>query len=443
MPTPRPYLAVLILMLASAALPAAADEEDQQACDGGHALADGLCFSAVGTLDAVQNLRGGIRSGPAAIGLLNLGLEADLERLMGLEGWSATMSVYGIYGRQPTPTRVGSLAAVSNIEAVSTVRLNELWVQRSFGEWGSIRAGQLAADAEFITAFSAGNLVNGTFGWPVSLANTLPGGGPAYPLPTLGARIALGDPDGGTGIRAALFSGNPGGKYGVDTNPQMHNRYGTTFSTADGIFYIAEAVTGGEAPGGDDAPRSWVLKLGGWFYNGGTDSVLFDETGLSLADPASNGVPQRFRNNYGGYGVGEVTLWRGDEGWLSVFGRVFTQPDDRNAVALQLDGGLAWRGPFGRSDDTFSVGVSWARIGNQSRSYDRDVNEYGTVWPIRSAETVLEINYDFAAIKDRLSIRPLVQFYFNPAAGEPNEQRSPDSSLPDAVVIGLRLVATL
>ncbi|MBR0652419.1 carbohydrate porin [Roseomonas terrae] len=441
--TPLRRLHVLTLLLCAAPLAAFADDGQQSSCDGGHALAPGVCFTAVGTLDAVQNLRGGIRPGPAAIGLLDVALAVDLDRVMGLDGWTLAVSAYGIYGRQPTPTRVGSLATVSSVEAVSTVRLNELWLQRSLGDWGSIRFGQLAADSEFIAAYAAGNLVNATFGWPVAIANALPGGGPAYPLPTLGARLALGDPDDATGLRAAVFSGNPGERYGVDTNPQMHNRYGTTFSTAGGMFAIAEAVTGGAAPDSGDGPRPWVLKAGAWFHNAGFDSVLFDDTGQSLASPSSTGVPQRFANNYGGYGVVEATLWRGEDGWLAVFGRAFTQPDDRNAIAWQVDGGLAWRGPFSRADDTLSIGVSWARIGNQSRSFDRDVNEYGTAWPIRSAETVIEVNYDLSAIKDRLSVRPFVQFYANPAAGEPNAQRNPNQSLPDALVIGLRLVGTL
>lgn len=432
----RPAISGLLLLMSATAMAEAPD------CEGAD-IGSGLCLSLEATFDAVQNLRGGIRSGPAAIGQIRAGLTADFERMAGLEGWTGAVSVYGIYGRQPTPTRVGSLAPVSNIEALSTVRLYDLWLQRSFGEWGSIRFGQLAADSEFAVADAAANLVNGTFGWPVALAGALPAGGPAYPLATLGARLALGDPDGATGLRIAAFSGNPGGQYGVDTDPQRHNRYGTTFSTSGGMFAIAEAVTGGAAPDEGDGPRSWVLKLGGWFHNGGLDSVLFDDAGLSLADPAGSGVPRRFANNYGLYGVGEVTLWRGEDGWLAAFGRAFTQPDDRNAVSWQVDGGLAWHGPFGRPEDTLSLGVSWARIGNESRDYDRDVNAFGTPWPVRNHETVLEANYDYTVIKDRLSIRPLVQVYLNPAAGEPNEQRGPDTSLPDAVVIGLRMVARL
>ena len=433
---------MLALLLSLAALAPAASAEEEAACEAGQALMPGLCVSAVGTLDAVGNLAGGIRTGAAAIGQVRLGMTADFERLAGLEGWRGAISILGIYGRQPTPTRVGSLATVSNIEALSAVRLNEVWLERSFGDWGSIRFGQLAADGEFATAYGAGALVNGTFGWAAALAGALPAGGPAYPLSSPAVRVNLGQPDTGTGLRLAMFSGNPGGQYGEETSAQLANRYGTNFSTAGGIFYIGEVVTGGDSPDRDEGPRIWVLKLGGWYHNGGFNSVSTDDTGLSLASPESTGVPRSYGGNYGGYAIGEVTLWRGEEGWLALFGRAFTQPQDRNAISLQLDGGLAWRGPFGREDDTISLGVSWARIGNQSRDYDRELIAYGAIRPVRSYETLLEANYDAAVVKDRLSVRPFVQVLFNPAAGEPNAQRNAETALPNALVLGLRIVAT-
>ncbi|MBP0466314.1 carbohydrate porin [Roseomonas sp. PWR1] len=435
----RTTLAALALL----ALPAAPRaEETPPACESGTALAPGLCLAGTLTGDAMANVSGGIRRGAAAVGQLRLDLTADLGTLAGLDGWRMAASAFAIYGRQPTATRVGSLAPVSNIEALSTVRLFEFWAERSLGEWGSLRFGQLAADAEFAAASGAANLVNGTFGWPVALAGALPSGGPAYPLATPGIRLALGDPEGATGLRLGVFSGDPGGAYGEGTDPQRHNRYGTLFSTRGGAFYLAEAVTGGEAPEGEDAPRPWVLKLGGWYHTGGFDSVRFDDAGLSLADPASSGTPRRFGNNYGGYAVAEATLWRGEEGWVSVFGRAFAQPGDRNAVDLQLDGGLAWRGPFGRGGDTLSLGVSWARIGARSRDFDRDLIAFGTTRPVRSHETVVELNYDAVVIEDRLSLRPLAQLLFNPAAGEPDERRDRTRALPDAVVLGMRAVLT-
>jgi porin len=436
-------LRLALTAIALLALPAAPRaEEAPPACEAGTALAPGLCLAGTVTGDGVANVTGGVRRGVAAVGQVRLDLTADLGALAGLDGWRVATSVIGVYGRQPTATRVGSLAPVSNIEALSTIRLFELWAERSFGEWGSLRFGQLAADAEFATAAGAANLVNGTFGWPVALAGALPSGGPAYPLATPGIRLALGDPEGGTGLRLGVFSGDPGGAYGEGTDPQRHNRHGTLFSTRGGAFYLAEAVTGAAAPEGDDAPRPWVLKLGGWYHTGGFDSVRFDDGGLSLADPASSGTPRRFGSNYGGYAVAEATLWRGEDSTILIFGRAFAQPGDRNAVDLQLDAGLAWRGPFGRGADTLSLGLSWARIGARSRDFDRDLVAFGTTRPVRSHETVLEINYDASVIEDRLALRPFVQALFNPAAGEPDERRDATRALPDAVVLGLRAVLT-
>ena len=430
-----------IFVLLALHIPARA-EEAPQACDAGTALTPGLCLAGTVTGDGVANISGGVRRGVSAVGQVRLDLTADLAALAGLDGWRAATSVIGIYGRQPTATQVGSLAPVSNIEALSTIRLFELWVERSLGDWASVRFGQLAADAEFAIAAGAANLVNGTFGWPVALAGALPSGGPAYPLATPGIRLALGDPDGGTGLRFGVFSGDPGGAYGEGTDPQRHNRHGTLFSTRGGAFYLLEVVTGAAAPEVDEAPRPWVLKIGGWYHTGGVDSVRFDEGGVSLADPTSSGTPRRFGNNYGGYAVAEATLWRGEDSAVTVFGRAFAQPEDRNAVDLQLDGGIAWRGPFGRGEDTLSLGVSWARIGARSRDFDRDLITFGAIRPVRSHETVLEINYDTSVIKDRLAIRPFAQALFNPAAGEPDERRDGTRALPTAVVLGLRAVLT-
>lgn len=432
-------LAAGLVATPPAALPARAEPPG---CDEGHPLTAGLCFDAEATLDTFGNVSGGVRTGVAAIGQLRLGLSADLGALAGLEGWNARLSVVGIHGRQPTPTRIGSLAPVSSIEALPTVRLYEAWLERSLGDWGSIRLGQIAADGEFATLAAAETLVSGTFGWPVALAGALPSGGPAYPLPTPGIRISLGDPEGGTGARFGLFAGDPGGKYGEATDPQRHNRHGTNVGSPGGLFYMAEAVTGGAAPEEGDGPRPWVLKIGGWYHNGGFDSVRLDENRLSLADPAGSGVPRRFPNNYGGYAVGEAVLWRGEGGHVAIFARGFIQPDDRNAAALQVDGGVAWCGPFGRENDTLALGMSWARIGAASRDFDQDLIAFGAIRPVRSHETVLELGYDAAVIADRLSLRPLVQVLFHPAAREPDERRNPERALPDAVLLGLRVVAT-
>lgn len=435
LPTLTRALAVLALLL-----PAAVRAEGAADCGVGYAPTPGLCLSTEATADGVANLRGGIRRGVAAIGQVWTELDGDWGRLAGLDGWRTRVSVIGIIGRQPTPTLTGGLAPSSNIEAVSTVRLYELWAERALGDWGSVRFGQLAADGEFAIADPASTLVNGTFGWPVALATDRGGGGPAYPLAGLGVRLALGDPQDGTGLRVGVFDGNPGGQYGANTDPQQHNRYGITFSTSGGALVLAEAVTGG-APPEPGGHRGWVLKVGGWYHTGGADSPRYNEGGLPLADPASAGVPQRFPNTYGVYGVAEAIIWQEDDTHLAIFARAFAQPADRSTVAAQLDAGMTLRGPFGRVQDTLAIGVSWARIGAAARGYDRDLAAHADVVPVRSHETVLELNYDVAVVPDRFFLRPFVQGLINPVAGAPDERRSVATSLPNAVLIGLRAVA--
>ncbi len=426
------------LILAAAPRPATA--QDATGCAEGITLAPGLCLSTEATLDSIANLRGGVRSGAAAIGQVWSDLDVDFERLTGIEGWRGRASVIGIYGRQPTATLTGGLAPSSNIEALSTVRLFELWLERALGDWGSVRFGQLAADMEFATVEGGRTLVSGTFGWPVALATTLPAGGPAYPLATPGIRVALGEPDTRHGLRLGLYSGNPGGRYGVETDPQRHNRTGTTFSFSGGAFMIAEGVLGA-APPEDGAPRPWVAKLGGWYHNASFDSPRFDTTGLPLSDPTSSGFPRRYGNNYGAYAVTEAVLWREETQNIALFARGFVQPQDRNSIAWQIDGGVVWRGPLGRAQDTAVLGVSRAQVGGAARGYDRDLVAFGTSTPIRSYETMIELNYDAAVIEDRLYLRPLVQVLVNPAAQQPDDRRSATDPLPNATLFGLRVVA--
>ncbi|PHK93010.1 carbohydrate porin [Pseudoroseomonas rhizosphaerae] len=412
------------------------------ACAEGHRLAQGVCVSAGLVVDGFANLRGGIHRSAAALGQLSAALEADLGQAISpaLEGWSFGLSTVGIHGRQPTPTLVGSLAPVSNAEALSTFRLNELWVERSWEGVAAIRLGQLAVDSEFAAAEAAGLLRNGTFGWPVALATSLPSGGVAYPFAAPGIRLALGDPDGATGLRLGVFAGDPGGRYGDETDPQRHNRHGTNFSFNGGTFMILEAVTGGTAKEG---PRPWTAKLGLWLHaRGAFADQRRDAEGLSLADPASSGEPRGHRGNHGAYGIAEATLWRSGAQSLAAFGRVFAQPADRNLVSFQADAGIAWAGPFGRAGETFSLGTSFARIGQDARGLDRDIAAFGDEDRVRrDHEWVVEASYDIPLVEGRLHLRPGLQWLVHPAAREPDERVS-GRPIRDALVAGLRLEAT-
>src|SRR6185503_10006602 len=151
----------------------------------------GIRMRAIYTGDLFTTLSGGISRGTTFGGRLDLGFEADLEKLAGRKGATFHVNAFLIHGRGQTGDHLGNLFAITNAEATPAARLFELWLEQKIGTLGSIRIGQLAADSEFIASDRAGLFVNGTFGWPGITAANLPSGGPAYPLATPGARLEL------------------------------------------------------------------------------------------------------------------------------------------------------------------------------------------------------------------------------------------------------------
>ena len=152
----------------------------------------------------------------------------------------------------------------------------------------------------------------------------------------------------------------------------------------------------GAAAPEDSKQRPWVAKLGAWYHNGGFDDqrgdpgIYFAEptsTNTSV-DPLANGSVPRKPNNYGLYTVGEVTLWRGETSNLASFARLSFTPGGRNLFDFYGDAGLAWHGPFGRKDDTASIGLAYAQTGAAGRYLDRALRALTGLPPTRNREMV-------------------------------------------------------
>ena len=150
----------------------------------------GLTFSLTYIGETLGNSTGGIRRGSIYEGRLDTQIDADLEKLLGWSGATFHTNIYQIHGRGLSRYNLGSLMTVSGIEALPSTRLYELWLeQKFFDDKVALRAGQLAADTEFLVSQYATLFVNATFGWPAITAANLPSGGPAYPLATPAVRV--------------------------------------------------------------------------------------------------------------------------------------------------------------------------------------------------------------------------------------------------------------
>ena len=326
-------------------------------------LRKGIDLRLTYTGEVFGNLAGGLERGATYEDLIRFQADADLQKLLGWRGGSAHVSVDQIDdGGRNIEDLVGALSDPSNIDALPTTRLFTLWVQQRLGTTGTMRLGQLAAGDEFLISSTASDLINNTFAWANFVDINLPGGGPAYPLATPGARLKL-EPADEVTVLAAVFSGDPAGACGDDEDPQVCNPHGTTFSFTGGAFILGDVQYRPRSPVRPGAVQS-AYKLGGWYHTAdfadeargdGSDGQI-----ISLAIDDSD--PLQHQGNWGVYAVVDHAVWQSDTTGLAVFWRGGVVAPDRNLVSWYMDGGLAVTGPLrARPNDTLSF-LLWSRL---------------------------------------------------------------------------------
>jgi porin len=394
----------------------------------------GFEYGMTYTGEVQRNVRGGSRQHGAGDGRLELRVDANLEKLISLPGASFHANTYVIHGKGLTTCCVGSLMAVSNIEAVPTTRLFDLWLeQNAFDDRVSVRAGQFSADSEFLVSENASALISGTFGWPAITASNLPSGGPAYPLSAPGIRAKWKATE-EFSIAAALFSGNPAGKQGLLDNPdpQRRNREGVLFPLDSRPFAIGELAYSHSLFGGEPA-LSGAVKLGGWYH--------FDRFADQNA-AALDGAQRLVGGNSGAYLVLDQTLYRGGaegSGSVAAFVRLAASPSDRNLISTYVDGGITFKGLLlpGRPNDVLGIGLAYAQIAGSVRRLDQVAMLASETLggPKRRAEGVLEITYQ-AEIVPGWTIQPDFQYVFHPSASVTNPRTG--SRIKNAAIVGLR-----
>jgi porin len=126
---------------------------------------NGFAFAFTYQADPMANVSGGLRTGASYIGRVQAAADFDPEPLTGWKGALFHSSYYQIHGVGLTGAFIGSFASVSDIDALATLRLNEVWVEQKLSDWLSLRIGQLAVDTEFFLTPYLGIGIGGTFGW--------------------------------------------------------------------------------------------------------------------------------------------------------------------------------------------------------------------------------------------------------------------------------------
>ncbi len=411
----------------------------------------GVSLAIQETSEVLGDATGGAGHGVDYDGLTQAILQLNTQRAFGFYGGLLNVSALQVHGRNLSTDHLETLQTASGIEADRATRLWELWYDQKFldEDRADIKVGVQSLDQEFIVSPNALLYVNTAFGWPAVPSLNLPGGGPAYPLATPGVRLRWRPVDPVT-VLVGIFNGSPVNDNSGD--PQKRNPSGTSFPTTGGTLTFVELQYTYPALGalvlpGSGAPLGHTYKLGAYYDSESFADQRFDDHGLPLASPLSDGQPQRHRGEYTVYGVADQMLWREEQDpnrSVSAFARVLGSPQsDRSLLTVSANVGINYRDPVAnRPDDTLGLGVGYAKVSNRTGLADRDAAlvaqtaDPGAYAPIRHDETYIEATYQYQ-LRPWWQVQPDVQYSFSPGGGlaDPN---NPSQRVRNEAVFGVR-----
>jgi porin len=421
----------------------------------------GLKFTFTYYGDALGNASGGIKQGMGYSGRFGTIVDADLEKLVGWSGATFHTSFQQIHGPGLSSSNLDNMLLVSGMEAQSSSRLFNLWIEQKFGREVNLRVGQFSAAQEFLVSETADLFVNASFGWPGITAQDLPSGGPAYPEATPAVRLKV-TPNDDLTLMAAVFDGNPAGP-GIGS-PVSRDPYGVVFRVNDPPLFIAEIAydynqdqpagstvdPNQEGTQGGASARRFstsstglpgTIKLGAWAHAGLFGDERFNSQGALLG--VAGGEPLPHLGNFALYGVIDQMVWRagiGDAREMNFFLRASAAPYDRNLIDLYFDTGLNFEAPLpSRPDDIIGIGFAFARVSPQASASDRDMVAFtGTPTPIRDYEAAIELTYQAQLAKGWL-LQPDLQYIIHPG-GNISNPLNPASAIQNAFVAGMRTI---
>ncbi|AGK58354.1 carbohydrate-selective porin OprB [Hyphomicrobium denitrificans 1NES1] len=335
---------------------------------------------------------GGVSRSLTYNGLVEGYVDLDLERLFGWKGAAIHANAFYVHGIGPT-TNTGSAFAVSNLEGLEALRLDELWLEQSLlDDKLKFRFGSIAADTEFFISDTSAVFFNGTFGWAGILATNMVQGGPSYPLTSMGASVAY-TPNDNLTILAGIFNGSPANPDAAD--PQKSNRHGVDFRFGDGALLLVEGAFK------YDVGLPGTVKVGGWRQFDAPDGIYFN---FRTKEPVSQ--------DSGLYAIVDQQIWKnGDNQSVSIFGRVSGSPENHSLMDMYFDTGILFSGFVpGRSKDVFGAAFGYGQISSDALRYAPDEIDFS-----RTFESVLELNYT-AHIRPGITLQPDFQYFWNPGA---------------------------
>ncbi|HSY42642.1 MAG TPA: carbohydrate porin, partial [Candidatus Acidoferrum sp.] len=174
----------------------------------------------------------------------------------------------------------------------------------------------------------------------------------------------------------------------------------------------------------NENPLSGTYRIGAWY-----DTEHFADE--EFPDTEHHG-------DYGFYAVMDQTLWSDpkDEDadrTINFFARAMGTPlEDRNLLDFSMNAGFTFHEPIPhRGDDTFGIGMGYAKVSSGASDLDRDTGGI----PVRSGETFVEMTYQYE-LTPWCELQPDFQYVFNPGGGVNDDA---GNRVKDEAVFGIRM----
>jgi porin len=188
---------------------------------------------------------------------------------------------------------------VSGIEALPSTRLYEMRFEQKWGTKLALRAGQLAADTEFMTAKYTDVFTNASLRWPVGLSLNMPSGGPSPPLVAVGARLRADVSDNLSLLGAQSLTAMP-----PVPGRKTHSSAIGTVRVNDPPLLLGDMQLLWNAKKGDPG-LDGKLKFGAWRHFGDFSDQRLTASGVTLAIRYQAARPPCCGGNFGFYTVFE------------------------------------------------------------------------------------------------------------------------------------------
>ena len=325
---------------------------------------------------------GGFETGGRAIGQIIGGFDWS-PSLLG--GGTIHAEVQNMHGNDPSGF-AGDANALSNIAFDEGTRLFQAWYGRDT-DWGSLKAGLIALDDDFMGSDYSSMFINAAFGpMPTQSFNTA---APIWPVGGLGF-WGIFDLTEDSALQIGVYDGNAGDATTNDDGLE------NSLSDEDGAMLMVEYSRSTQTFGGT---TTW--KLGG-YHNTGKEFENFSSGGLEE-----------------GLGALYLVVDHAVSDSLGLWTRLGTTfDDDTSTVTGYYEGGAVLASPFGRrQDDLLGIGYFYTEFGDAYLGANPGVT---------NSESAIEVTYQ-APITENFYLQPDIQWIFD----------AHDSNT-DVFVIGIR-----